>query len=116
MGADNARRSPTRGRGLDCRRDDRDRTAAFRARVATLEPADTSTAGNPLFAVILEEIGGPRRLRVVMQKPGADGIAVHLQGMSIDRPMTYAVMSNLVEALGGQLLESRITRTDGATI
>jgi uncharacterized protein len=88
----------------------------FDARVASLEPAESATASNRLFAVILEEIGGPRRLRVVMRKPEADAIAMHLQNMSTARPMTYAFLADLVEALGGRLAESRITRSDAATI
>ncbi|MDQ6673226.1 MAG: hypothetical protein M3069_21220 [Chloroflexota bacterium] len=51
----------------------------FDARVAGLEPAHSADLSNPLLAVLLEEIGGPRRLRVVMRKPEADNIAMHLR-------------------------------------
>ena len=86
-------------------------------RVAGIEPARRSQhAWDPLFAVILEEIGGTRRTQVVMRKPEADGIAMHLQNMPTTRPLTYSLMAGLLQALGGRLLEARITSTDGQTI
>jgi bifunctional DNase/RNase len=84
-------------------------------RVADVQPVP-SQPGNPLYAAILEELGGTRRVRIVMQKPGADAIALHLQALPTSRPLTYAFMADLLQALGGRLLEVRITRTDGQTI
>jgi bifunctional DNase/RNase len=84
-------------------------------RVAAVKPAP-SQPDNPLFAAILEEVGGPRRMRVVMRKPEADGIAMHLQNMPTARPVTHALMAGLVHALGGRLVEARITRTASHTI
>jgi len=71
------------------------------------------SADNPLCAVTLAELDGDRRFRVVMRKPEADHIAVYLQQMHIGRPLTYDLMASLVPALGGRLLEARVTRSDG---
>ena len=84
-------------------------------RVADVQPAP-SQPDNPLYAAILEEVGGPRRIRIVMRKPEADAIALHVQALPTMRPLTYAFMAGLVQALGGRLAEARITRTDGQTI
>ena len=51
-----------------------------------------------------------------MRKPEADHIAMHLQNMPTARPLTYSFMAGLLHALGGSLIEARITRTDGPTI
>src|SRR5919197_1011267 len=85
-------------------------------RVAAIQPAPSRHAGDPLFAVVLEEVGGTRRVPVVMRKPEADAIAAHLQNMPTARPLTYAFMAGLLHALGGRLVEARITGTDGQTI
>lgn len=84
-------------------------------RVADVAPFQGS-ADDPLFAVTLEELNGDRRFRVVMRKPEADHIGVFLQDVQTQRPPTYDLMAALVPALGGRLIETRVTRTDGATI
>jgi bifunctional DNase/RNase len=55
-------------------------------------------------------------MRVVMTKPQADHLAMHLQNMPTERPMTYSLMAGLLQALRGRLVEARITRTDRNTI
>jgi bifunctional DNase/RNase len=84
-------------------------------RVAAIQPAGDQQS-NPLVAIILEEIGGTRRIPVVVRKPEGDSIAMHLQTVATTRPMTYAFMTGLIHALGGRLIEVRITRNDGHTI
>ena len=85
-------------------------------RLVAIQPARGQQTGDPLFAAILQEVGGTRRVQVVMRKPEADAIAIHLQNMPTTRPLTYAFMAGLLHALGGRLLEARITRSDGQTI
>lgn len=75
-----------------------------------------SKPDNPLFAAILGEVGGGREWAVVMRKPEADNLALHLRGTPTGRPMTYTFMAALVGALGGRVLEARITDADGRTI
>jgi hypothetical protein len=51
-------------------------------RVATIQPVPSPRqAGDPLFAVILEEVDGTRRLPVVMRKPEADAVQAHLKNV-----------------------------------
>ena len=88
----------------------------FEVRVAAIQLAPSRQAGDPVFAVILEEVGGTRRLPVEMRKPEADAVAAYLQSMPSARPLTYAFMAGLLHALGGRLVEARITHTDGQTI
>jgi bifunctional DNase/RNase len=84
-------------------------------RVTRVQPAAGEEA-NPLFAVILEEVGGTRRMRVVMRKAEADSITAHLQNMQTERPMTYTFLAAVIQALGGRLVEARIAGTDRRTI
>ena len=83
-------------------------------RVVDVQPVP-SPAENPLGAAVLEEVGGTRRIRVVMHKPEADQIALHLQNSPAIGPTPYAFMANLLQALGGRLVEAHITETDGKT-
>jgi hypothetical protein len=46
-------------------------------------------------------------MRVVMRKPEADSIAMHLQNMQTKQPMTYSFMAVAVQALGDQPYDSR---------
>jgi hypothetical protein len=48
-----------------------------------------------------------RHMRVVMRKPEADSIAMHLQNMQTKQPMTYSFMAVAVQALGDQPYDSR---------
>jgi|SRR5579859_4245789 len=59
---------------------------------------------------------GSRAWAVIMRKAEADNLAVFLQGMQTQRPMTYTFMAELVRALGGRALEARITAADPKTI
>jgi bifunctional DNase/RNase len=79
-------------------------TQPIDVRVADVQPAP-SQSGNPLCAAILEEPGGTRRVRIVMRKPEADAIALHRQALPTARPLTYALMAGLLQALGGRLVE-----------
>ncbi len=88
---------------------------AVEVRVAEVRPVP-SQPENPLFAAILAEVGGGRGWLVVMRKPEADNLALHLRGVWTERPMTYSFMAALVGALGGRVLEARITAADGRTI
>jgi bifunctional DNase/RNase len=77
---------------------------AVEVRVAEVRPA-ASQPDNPLFAAILAEVGGSRAWSVVMRKPEADNLVLHLRGTLTERPMTYTFMAALVGALDGRVLE-----------
>ncbi len=84
-------------------------------RVAEVRPV-SSQPDNPLFAAILTEVGSTRGWSVVMRKPEADNLSLHLRPIPTGRPMTYTFMAELVRALGGQVVEARITAADEGTI
>lgn len=88
---------------------------AVEVRVAEVRPVP-SQPDNLLFAVILAEVGGSRAWSVVMRKPEADHLAMHLRSIPTERPMTYTFMAELVGALSGQVIEARIRDADERTI
>jgi RNA polymerase sigma factor (sigma-70 family) len=65
--------------------------------------------------VILEELGGGRRLNVWIGPYEADFLAVHLEDLETVRPLTYSFAAALLEAAGGSLEEVRISRLAGET-
>jgi RNA polymerase sigma factor (sigma-70 family) len=60
--------------------------------------------------VVLEEVGGDRRLHLWIGPYEADFLAVHLEELEMMRPLTYAFAARLLEAAGGTLEEVRISR------
>ncbi|TMC02918.1 MAG: sigma-70 family RNA polymerase sigma factor [Chloroflexi bacterium] len=60
--------------------------------------------------VVLEEVGGDRRLHLWIGPYEADFLAVHLEDLEMMRPLTYAFAARLLEAAGGTLEEVRISR------
>jgi len=71
-------------------------------------------AGEPAhLVVILEEVGGGRRLPIWLGEFEGTAIALHLEGVELPRPMTYAFAARLLAAAGGTLREVRINRLEG---
>jgi RNA polymerase sigma-70 factor (ECF subfamily) len=60
--------------------------------------------------VVLEELGGGRRLTLWIGPYEADFLAVHLEDLEMVRPLTYAFAARLLEAAGGTLEEVRVSR------
>jgi RNA polymerase sigma factor (sigma-70 family) len=60
--------------------------------------------------VVLEEVGGDRRLHAWIGPYEADFLAVLLEDLEMVRPLTYAFAARLLEAAGGTLEEVRINR------
>jgi RNA polymerase sigma factor (sigma-70 family) len=63
--------------------------------------------------VILEEVGGNRRLTIWIGEFEATALALHLEGASNPRPLTCAFAAKLPEAADGRLREVRIDRLEG---
>ncbi len=61
-------------------------------------------------AAILEEVGGGRRLPIWMGEFEATSIALHLEQVTMPRPLTFTFAANLLQATGGRLREVRINR------
>jgi RNA polymerase sigma factor (sigma-70 family) len=73
--------------------------------------------GAPGFhAVVLRERGGVRRVPIYIGAAEATALAFSLETVETPRPMTYAMMSQLLEATGAQVTEVRITHLEDRTI
>lgn len=64
----------------------------------------------PRHVVVLQEVGGERRMRVWVGPFEATWLAVHLENVQLPRPGTYAFAAGLLEAAAGTLDEVRINR------
>lgn len=62
------------------------------------------------YVVLLEEIGGGRRLLIWMGEFEATAVALHLERVPFPRPFTYAFATAMLEAAGGRVREVRIER------
>lgn len=69
--------------------------------------------GGPRHIVVLEEVGGPRRLTFWIGEFEATALAMHLEGVEQPRPLTYAFAASLLQEAGGRLHEVQINRLEG---
>ncbi|MEY3385981.1 MAG: hypothetical protein RIR53_792 [Bacteroidota bacterium] len=67
------------------------------------------------YALLLREIGGQRRLPIVIGEPEAQAIANQLEGVHSQRPMTHDLLKNVIDALGAQVREVVITSIKDGT-
>jgi bifunctional DNase/RNase len=58
--------------------------------------------------VVLDELGGDRRLVIQIGQVEAFALAASLDEMNWGRPMTYQFMAELVRSLGGRIREIRL--------
>lgn len=63
-----------------------------------------------VYAVILEEEGGPRRIPIIIGFPEAQAIECKLQEVVTPRPLTHDLMVNTLSAFDIRLLEVNIYR------
>jgi bifunctional DNase/RNase len=63
--------------------------------------------------VVLGEVGGERRFPIWIGEAEATALALHLDRVSMPRPLTYAFAAQVLKAAGGQLREVRIDRLVG---
>lgn len=68
----------------------------------------TSPASGGAYALILKEINGPRRLPIVIGAFEAQSIALEIENIKPPRPLTHDLMKNLIDALGGDLIDVTI--------
>ena len=57
------------------------------------------------YALILEEIGGLRRIPIVIGSDSAQSIAIKLEGIIPPRPLTHDLIVRLTRAFGIKLQE-----------
>ncbi len=64
----------------------------------------------PKHVVVLQEINGSRTLRVWIGEAEAGALALNLKRVQYPRPGPYHLVANLVQIVGGQITEARISR------
>jgi bifunctional DNase/RNase len=64
-----------------------------------------STESNSAYALILKEVGGERRLPIIIGAFEAQAIALELEGMRPPRPMTHDLLKSVIEALDSNVTE-----------
>ena len=67
------------------------------------------------YVVILQEKGGSRLLPIWIGQPEAESIAMHINSIKRERPMTHDLCKNLIVGLGGQLRRVQITKVQKST-
>lgn len=65
-----------------------------------------------VYAVILEEVDGKRRLPIVVGYPEAQSIECKLQEIKTPRPLSHDVMMEIIKGLGATLTDIYIHRLD----
>jgi bifunctional DNase/RNase len=60
----------------------------------------TPAPGSGGYALILKEIGGERRLPIIIGSSEAQHIALELEGIKPPRPLTHDLIKNIIEQLG----------------
>jgi bifunctional DNase/RNase len=67
------------------------------------------------YVVILQEKGGSRLLPIWIGQPEAESIAMHINNIKRDRPLTHDLCKNLIVGLRGQLRRVQITKVQKST-
>jgi bifunctional DNase/RNase len=67
------------------------------------------------YVVILQEKGGSRLLPIWIGQPEAESIAMHINSIKRERPLTLDLCKNLIVGLGGQLRRVQITKVQKST-
>ncbi len=75
----------------------------------------TSPASGGAYALILKELGGNRRLPIIIGAFEAQSIALEMEGIKPPRPLTHDLMKNIVESLGNELAEIVISELKDGT-
>lgn len=67
------------------------------------------------YVVILQERDGDRVLPIWIGRPEAESIAVHINGVKHERPMTHDLCHALINGLGATLRRIQVTRVQDST-
>lgn len=65
----------------------------------------SSQSSGGAYALILKEVNGPRRLPIIIGAFEAQSIALEIEGIKPPRPLTHDLMKNLIDLLGGELID-----------
>ncbi|MGN0236476.1 MAG: bifunctional nuclease domain-containing protein [Lepagella sp.] len=61
-----------------------------------------------VYAVVLQEMGGTRRIPIIIGFPEAQAIECKLQNIVVPRPLTHDLAINMLSAYGIQVVEANI--------
>ncbi len=65
--------------------------------------------GPSSYALILKEVGGDRRLPIIIGSFEAQAIALEMEGIKPPRPLTHDLIKNILDGLGITILEVVVT-------
>ncbi len=66
-------------------------------------------AGPSSYALILKEVGGDRRLPIIIGSFEAQAIALELENIKPPRPLTHDLIKNILDGLGVSIIEVVVT-------
>lgn len=69
----------------------------------------SSQASGGAYALILKETNGARRLPIIIGAFEAQSIALEMEGIKPPRPLTHDLIKNLIDLLGGELIDVLIS-------
>jgi hypothetical protein len=75
----------------------------------------SSQASGGAYALILKETNGTRRLPIIIGAFEAQSIALEMEGIKPPRPLTHDLMKNLIDLLGGELIDVLISELRDGT-
>jgi len=61
------------------------------------------------YALILKEVNGARRLPIIIGAFEAQSIALEMEGIKPPRPLTHDLLKNIIDLLGGELVDVYIS-------
>lgn len=64
----------------------------------------SSQSSGGAYALILKEVNGDRRLPIIIGAFEAQSIALEIEGIKPPRPLTHDLLKNVIELLGGDLV------------
>ncbi len=67
------------------------------------------------YVVVLQEDGGDRMLPIWIGRPEAESIAMQLDGVKRERPLTHDLCQALINGLGATLRRVQVTRLQDST-
>jgi uncharacterized protein len=75
----------------------------------------SSQASGGAYALILKETNGARRLPIIIGAFEAQSIALEMEGIKPPRPLTHDLIKNLIDLLGGELIDVLISELRDGT-
>ena len=75
----------------------------------------SNQASGGAYALILKEVNGARRLPIIIGAFEAQSIALEMEGIKPPRPLTHDLLKNIIDLLGGELVDVYISELRDGT-